>query len=174
MACISSSPHGPGQASVEVVVSYVRWSTPISLPEGVDPIDYYLDKDNRFWNIPTSDLYIYDHVGGFVSVNVAGNRHTPTRPFIGERVIDVDPKTRCGRPNPAWWDWLDEGRETIDHPDAGQSFDFEDMADAIAKVEELIAAGFLAPAWLVEEMRAELANHAPESISPPTNKEEVR
>ena len=143
-------------------MSYVRWSTPIALPDGVDAMDYYFDKDNRFWDIPTSDFYIYDHVGGFVSVNVAGNRHRPSRPFVGEQVIDVNPKTKCGKPNPAWWEWLDEGRETIDHPEAGKTFDFEDMADAIAKVEQLISEGFLAPSWLLDEMRAELETGDPQ------------
>ena len=135
-------------------MSYVRWSTPIELPEGVDSFRFYLDKDEKYWDVPTSDLYVYDHVGGFVSINVAGNRHKPTRPFVGQRVIDVNPETKCGRPNPEWWAWLDEGREAIDHPDAGQTFEFTDMNEAIAKVEALIADGFLAPAWLIDNMRA--------------------
>jgi len=137
-------------------MSYVRWSTPIALPEGVTATDYFFDRGDRFWQIQTSDFYIYDHVDDFVSVNVAANRHRPTRPFVGEKVIDVDPETRLGRANPDWLAWLDEGRETIDHPDAGKTFEFPEMSDAIAKVEELIAAGFLAPDYLLDDMRASL------------------
>jgi len=134
-------------------MSYVRWSTPIKLPDGVDAMDYYINSSK--WNVPTSDLYIYDHVGGFVSINVSGNRHRPQAPFDGPTVIDVDPETKCGRANPAWVEWLDEGREPIDLPGAGETFEFSDMEDAIAKVEELIAAGFLAPPWLIPSMRGE-------------------
>lgn len=137
-------------------MSYVRWSTPVALPEGVDAVQYYFDRDGKYWSVPTSDFYIYDHVGGFVSVNVAGNRHRPTRPFTEARVIDVDPETKCGKPNPAWFEWLDENREPIDHPAAGETFEFTEMSDAIAKVEELIAAGFLAPDYLLDALREEL------------------
>jgi len=134
-------------------MSYVRWSTPIELPEGADAVEYYLNSCR--YNVPTSDFYIYDHVGGFVSVNVAGNRHRPPAPFEGPRVIDVDPETHCGRANPAWDEWLSQNREPIEHPDAGKTFEFADMEDAITKVEELIADGFLAPPWLIPSMRGE-------------------
>ena len=133
-------------------MSYVRWSTPIKLPEGVDAFDYFADS-SKYWDVPTSDFYIYDHVDGFVSVNVAGNRHRPSGPF--ERVAgDLTP----------WLEWVETGREKIDHPDAGKTFEFGDMTDAIAKVETLIADGLLAPDWLLEEMRAgiEEAAHTPE------------
>jgi len=129
-------------------MSYVRWSTPIRLPEGVDAIDFYMNSDSKFYEIPTSDFYIYDHCGGFVSVNVAGNRRKPTRPFTGSKA------------SAEWMEWADEGREYIDHPAAGESFEFADMADAIAKVEELIAEGFLAPDWLLDSMREELSEDA--------------
>lgn len=148
-------------------MSYVRWTTPISLPEGVDHIDYYLNS-KKYWHLPTSDFYIYDHVGGYVSVNMAGNRHRPSRPFEGPCVIEVDPETHSGRLNPAWLAWLDEGREAIDHPAAGHTFEFEDMADAIDKVEQLIAEGFLAPAGLLDALRAELAAQGIEARSDET------
>lgn len=122
-------------------MSYVRWSTPVRLPEGVSPTDYYFNS-GQYPDIETSDFYIYDHVGGFVSVNIAGNRHKPGAPFAGQRGSDD------------WFAWLEQGREEIQHPDAGRSFDFEDMNDAIAKVEELIAVGFNAPEWLIDELRA--------------------
>lgn len=134
-------------------MSYVRWSTPLALPDGVSAIDYFVRSD-LYWDVPTSDFYIYDSVGDFVSVNVAGNRHRPTAAFTGDKVIDIDPKTKLGKANPAWLEWLDQNREPIKHPSAGQTFEFSDMADAIAKVEELIAEGFLAPDWLIDEMRA--------------------
>lgn len=136
-------------------MSYVRLSTPLALPEGVSAIDFFVRSD-LYWDVPTSDFYIYDSVGDFVSVNVAGNRHRPTGPFTGQKVIDVDPKTKLGKGNPDWFAWLDANRETIDHPAAGQTFEFPDMSDAIAKVEELIAEGFLAPDWLLDDMRASL------------------
>jgi len=136
-------------------MSYVRWSTPIRLPEGVDALEFFAHSE-RYWDIPTSDFYIYDSVGDFVSVNVAGNRHRPTAPYTGDKVVDADPDTMLGRPHPDWFAWLDQGREPIDHPAAGQTFEFPDMADAIAKVEELIGEGFLAPDWLLDDMRASL------------------
>lgn len=130
-------------------MSYVRWSTPLALPDGVDATDYYLNRDGHYSHLPTSDFYIYDHIDGFVSVNVAGNRHRPQRSFVGKRVTE-------NKANKEWLTWLEEGRERIDHPAAGQTFEFADMADAIAKVEELIGEGFLAPDWLLDSMRYEL------------------
>jgi hypothetical protein len=104
-------------------MSYVRWSTPIALPDGIDALEYTINS-RKYPEIATSDLYIYDHVGGYVAIHVAGNRVNP-----------------------------DGSRTAIDHPDAGESFDYDDMVDAIEKVEQLISEGFLAPSWLIDDMR---------------------
>lgn len=133
-------------------MSYVRWSTPLALPEGVTPIQFYTEGA-KYNHLPTSDFYIYDHVGGYVSVNLAGNRRNPPEPFTGPTVIDVDPETGCGRPNPDWFAWMDAHREYIDHPDAGESFAFDTMDEAIAAVEKWIAEGFRAPDWLLDKLR---------------------
>lgn len=137
-------------------MSYVRWSTPVRLPEGVDPIEFFLKRDELFWEVPTSDFYIYEHVGGFFSVNVAGNRHKPTRPFDEAKVVDENGNPESsGRASDAWMKWLDEGREQIDHPDAGQTFEFFTMEEVIEKVEQLTNEGFLAPDWLLDTLREE-------------------
>ena len=107
-------------------MSYVRWSTPIELPEGIDAVEY-LFNSRKYPEIATSDFYIYDHVGGYVAIHIAGNRVNP-----------------------------DGSRTNIDHPSAGESYEFTDMADAIDKGDELIAEGFLAPPWLIDSMREEL------------------
>lgn len=109
-------------------MAFVRWSTPVE--GGYDPTGMK----------PTSDLYIYEDVGGYFAVLVAENRHRPTRPVPGANDSN-------------WLDWLNENREPIDHPDAGGRFHFKTMREVIAKVEELVAAGFLAPDWLIARLR---------------------
>ena len=137
-------------------MSYVRWSTPVRLPEGVDAVDFYLNRDRLYWEVPTSDFYIYEHCGGFYSVNIASNRHKPTRPFSGAKVVDEngDPAS-SGRASSAWMEWLDENREKIDHPAAGETFEFATMREVIEKVERLIGEGFLAPDCLLDALREE-------------------
>jgi hypothetical protein len=137
-------------------VSYVRWSTPLRLPEGVSGGEYYLNSDRLYWDIPTSDFYIYEHCGGFYSVNVAGNRRKASRPFDGAKVVDGEGvPASSGRPSDDWMAWLDEGREYIDHPAAGKSFEFATMREVIEKVEQLIGDGFLAPDYLLPNLREE-------------------
>jgi hypothetical protein len=124
-------------------MSVVRWSTPIELPDGVTAIEYYFDQGREFYALPTSDFYIYEHYLGFWSINLAGNRHRPTTPRpsgVGED----------------WQEWIKANREPIDHPEAGASYEFVELSRAIECVERLIGEGFLAPPWLLDEMRAEL------------------
>jgi hypothetical protein len=138
-------------------MSYVRWSTPVRIPEGVDELDFYLHHDSKYYDIPTSDFYIYEHVDGFYSVNIAASRHCPTRPFTEPKVVDADGKPApSGRASGAWLAWLDEDRKPIDHPDAGKTFEYTTMVEVIAKVEQLIGQGFVAPDYLLDALREEV------------------
>jgi hypothetical protein len=125
-------------------MSYVRWSTPIKLPEGVDILDYYQRPD--FYNVPTSDFYIYD--GGDIIVCLAGNRKGNPEPCFDKMVIN-------GKLNPKWIEWSDKDRVYIDHPDAGKTFYFGSMQEAVDAVKNWIVEGFLAPDWLIERLENE-------------------
>lgn len=113
------------------------------------------------------DIYLYEHVGGFWSLNVAGNRvvgDVPKLPNIMQASTDAFMVAYR-----AQMDYLDTAkRERIDHPAAGETFELSSIEDVIAKLEELGAAGFRFPADLIPLLKEELADEEA-AASEPTN-----
>lgn len=112
-------------------MSYCRWST--VLPDNYE-----------------SDLYIYDHVGGYISVNIAGQRtrgienaprvHELTHKSPEDFIESLAARAR----------WREQHADTlkpvpIDLPYAGETREFEDPVECIAFLQELKALGYRMP-----------------------------
>ena len=108
---------------------YCRWSTVL--------------PDNH-----ESDLYIYDHVSGYICVNIAGARLAgiENAPRLSPRDgVDVFVKSYMARS-----EWRKENKDKlvrtpIDLPYAGESRGFESAADCVKFLEELKALGYRMP-----------------------------
>lgn len=93
-----------------------------------------------------SDVYVYDHVGGWVQIHVAGNRLTSNEP----------------RPTDSWGEemsaWLDRAKRepiTLDH--AGEEFQFNDHGEAADMLVTLRVLGYYVPQYAIEGLRAAAA-----------------
>lgn len=114
-------------------MSYCRWSTVLH--------DNYV-----------SDLYIYDHVDGFISVNVAGGRwdgiqNAPRLELHEQGKTDEFATSYMARKK-----WREEQKEAgtlktapIDLPHAGESRAFTDPAECVKFLEELKKLGYRMP-----------------------------
>ena len=102
-----------------------------------------------------SDLYVYEHCGGWWQIHIAGNRLDPMPPRVERGLLTTDPK-----------EWMRQyreqgeavsvgGRTKIDHPLAGESFQCVTPGECADRIEDLIAAGFCVPNGVVEELREE-------------------
>lgn len=108
------------------------------------------------------DVYVYDSVGDFVAIHVAGNRTAPIQP----------PLPHVGR----WWERGEEGmaafsereqrlmawletapRLPIGLPHDGESFEMEDAAAAADKLEYLRGLGYNVPQYAIDALREEAA-----------------
>lgn len=115
-------------------MSYCRWST--VLHDGYE-----------------SDLYIYDHVDGFISVNVAGGRWDGIQ--NAPRLVLPEPGGKTDEFVASYMarnKWRDEQEAAgtlktvpIDLPYAGESKAFESAADCVKFLEELKALGYRMP-----------------------------
>ena len=114
-----------------------------------------------------SDLYIFEHVGGFWALHVAGSRyvHTPppTYEFPEEHKVYCDERKISFSLTPegveAWIKWqdTDNPRVAIDLPHAGEFFECATPGDCADKAEELMALGYHCPAYAIERLRDEQA-----------------
>jgi hypothetical protein len=119
-------------------MSYCRWSTVLA--------------DNY-----ESDLYIYDHVDGFISVNIAGGRwdgiQNAPRLVLSRFVLSEQGKTdEFVASYMARNKWREEQEAAgtlkavpIDLPYAGESKAFTDPAECVKFLEELKALGYRMP-----------------------------
>lgn len=105
-----------------------------------------------------SDVYAYEDVGGYWQIHVAGNRNATGAPPI-DRTLDLT--TDDGRR-----EWLDQHRRqmrflemtakiSIDHPQAGASYQCGSPGEAADRLEQLLAEGFHVPMYAIEELRSE-------------------
>jgi len=113
-------------------MAYVRWSS----------------EDFR------SDFYIYAHVAGGFSVNLAGRRLRPGYDHADAPDMMNKPPLSRGF-NPDWLAWDEEAHENIEHPDAGETQMFATLTETIAACEKWIEEGFYAPAWMIPRLQKE-------------------
>jgi len=127
-------------------MSWVRWSTAVE--KGV-----------------TSDLYIYDSVGDYIQVYVAGRKRVSLLP-VGD-IPDEPTWPKESTPeaiqqwhdlreiNDAWWDeenigknwhWVDLNPEY-----EGKSYQFTDIDELIVLLKELKSAGINFPEYVFEQ-----------------------
>lgn len=105
-----------------------------------------------------SDLYVYEDVYGGWTIHVAGNRIVGDVPPI---VWPLDPKNGAQfgeyvASRSAQSAFLETAnRETIKLPGAGETFVTDSPGACADKIEELASIGFIVPAGVVEELRAE-------------------
>jgi hypothetical protein len=118
------------------------------------------------------DLYIYEHVGGFWALHVAGRRHVHTPPPTYEypeehkkyfdeskKYFDESKKsfslTKEG--SEAWLKWEEENNSLvdIDLPHAGETFELSSPGEAADKAEELRALGYHVPQYAIDRLREE-------------------
>lgn len=123
-------------------MSYCRWST-----------DDFL-----------CDLYVYESVGGFWSINVAGVKrvyHRPLPPY------EARPFPAKGRQRQREWVRRMRARDKarnkigwhykpIGGPHDGESFNEYSLEAAIARCEQLRAEGYRFPDYVLDELREEL------------------
>lgn len=109
------------------------------------------------------DLYVYEHVGGYWAIHVAGRRRTaelPPDPMLSLPREDATEDERA-----AWMEAynarnkaLDETRDSmvdIDLPHAGETFCLSSPGECADKIEELIGLGYVCPDYVVPELREE-------------------
>lgn len=95
------------------------------------------------------DLYVYAHVGGFWSINVAERRYdAPMSEIENEQPEDVTVEDAA-----AYMRWLGSRMTKIELPYAGATFSIADAEEAAQKIEELMALGYRAPADLPDLIR---------------------
>mgnify|MGYP001566719924 FL=1 len=112
-------------------MSYCRWST--VLHDGYE-----------------SDLYIYDHVDGYICVNVAAARRAGIENAPRLELRGLDDMGAFIDSHLARSQWRREHdvelkRTPIDLPYAGESRDFTDPAECVKFLEELKALGYRMP-----------------------------
>ena len=125
-------------------MSWVRWSTPVS--KGV-----------------TSDLYIYDSVGDFISVNVASRKRValdaskmPMEPdaelLMAEKFDEYVAQTKT---HDDWWDEKNAGINfnwvKLPESHAGKNEEFTDVESLIKWLNEAKAAGVVFPEYVFEQ-----------------------
>ena len=99
------------------------------------------------------DVYVYAHVDGGWTTHVAGVRvvyREPLPPLIAigdagwferhQRVLDMHDTAE---------------RVSIDHPEAGQTYNDPTASACADRLEQLRAAGFVVPQYAIDELRAE-------------------
>ena len=128
-------------------MSYCRWSTVL--------------HDNY-----ESDLYIYDHVDGFISVNVAATRcagieNAPR--FVPRVEGDMEAFVASYVARNQWRreHAADLKRVPIDLLYAGESKAFTDAAECVAFLEELKKLGYRMPASVLDVSIYERHTHEP-------------
>lgn len=122
-------------------ISYCRWSTD----------DFQCD------------LYVYEDVGGYWSINVAGRRLVWHEGFLPEPVnVSADPTGFFERMSEVMDLMRHDGedceayhREDIDLPHAGAHFAEATPGDAADRLEELRDLGYRFPEQVITELRQE-------------------
>ena len=122
-------------------MSYCRWSSVC---------------DNNF----ESDLYIYDHVEGHISVNIAGARLAGIE-NAPRKLENLTPQA-YGELYLARQQWRKDNADTLKHvpiglPHAGQSRAFTSARECVAFLRELKELGYHMPAYVLEEETYERA-----------------
>jgi hypothetical protein len=125
-------------------MSWVRWSSTVS--KGV-----------------SSDLYIYDSVGDFIALMVAGRKRVSIKPI---EEIPEEPDFHLIESNQESWlsqyhiseDWWDEKNENINwiwkdinEKWSGQSLEFTDIDSLIETLKEMRAEGIVFPDYVFEQ-----------------------
>ena len=113
-----------------------------------------------------SDLYVYAHVDGFYSINIADNR------LVGDNRPEELPTQNMTQDE---WDayfaahtaalmkWLDTAaHEKIDLPYAGESFAEASAADAVDRLKMLQSLGYNVPQYAIEALEEERDNPTPD------------
>lgn len=114
-------------------MSYCRWSS-----------------DN--WK---SDVYVYAHVDGFYSINVAANRTVGDTPIVPD--ITTTPLEEWKIAHDEQMKWLDIAkREKIDLPYAGESFEEWSAEEAVERLVALQELGYHVPQYAIESIREEI------------------
>ena len=109
-----------------------------------------------------SDVYVYEDVGGFWQIHVAGMRNATPAPPI-DNAIDT-------RTDDGMLLWVEQHRRQmefikmtakvpIDHEQAGASYHYATPGEAADRLDQLASQGFHVPAYAIEELRAEQAEH---------------
>jgi hypothetical protein len=114
-----------------------------------------------------SDLYVYEHVAGFFSINVASRRLVETPPEVPPL---TEAKFMPDEESTQWWaDWLTAHNaqmawletaeyQKIDLPHAGESFAEATAADAVARLKMLQELGYHVPQYAIESLEEEAAD----------------
>lgn len=102
-----------------------------------------------------SDLYIYDSVGGFLAVMVAGKRRAvdPSAPAVPPLVVSKDPGRDFIKNHKAYNNWAARWAPTLEAiplEHAGSEHEFTDIDDAIVFLKELRTLGFRMPDHVLE------------------------
>lgn len=111
-----------------------------------------------------SDLYVYEHVGGYWAIHVAGSRYVGDVPTLAYPTDAKDPaQVEAFKASyDAQRKFFDAGAATalINLPHAGETFQEPTPGACADRIEELVALGYHVPAGVVEELRAEQAGLA--------------
>jgi hypothetical protein len=104
------------------------------------------------------DLYVYEDVNGGWTIHIAQSRVVGEVPPVDWSLLDGPAGTGAEfvRQHKAQTDFVFGAEfEPINLPHAGQTFNLPTADEAAAKVEELLALGYRAPAYVAANLRAE-------------------
>lgn len=110
-----------------------------------------------------SDLYVYEHVGGFWAIHLAGSRYVGDVPALAYPTDANDPEqVEAFRASyDAQQKFLDGATTVpIDLPHAGETYHEPTPGAAADRIEQLVSIGYHVPAGVVEALRQEQAEIA--------------
>lgn len=103
-----------------------------------------------------SDIYCFEHYEGYFATYVAANRVVGDIPEVP--CIDGTPVEEWVAANRAQMEWLETcQREAIGLPHDGEAFQDPDLPSFLARLEHLKAVGYHLPDWVLDNVRAEIA-----------------
>lgn len=108
----------------------------------------------------TCDVYVYEHVGGYWVIHVAGRRRLPEAPPAPAARTENEDGILSQEESREWLklheEWSDKWIHDIDLPQAGELFELESPQTCADKLRELKSIGFNVPQYAIDELEDEV------------------